>query len=203
MSSLWAELDQAKLTCPLTNNEYIPLKVVHDRITWQTVEPLLPSTTPRRLLPCWDYNLSVKIQGAKKIIAILVRINQEGAIEDLLLEDLTDGDLPISRNGVDLHAHHGKKVTTLFTMLTTGAVDSFLNTQWMFLEPNLGLESAAAMHIKLNDRSALEPAFSSRVEEVTNYVFKGVLEPGCSPSLGGSVSPCCLAPHSVSADNNS
>ncbi|OCK75233.1 kinase-like protein, partial [Lepidopterella palustris CBS 459.81] len=194
MSSLWEELDQAKRTCPLTDKEYIPLNVLHEKITWQTVVPMLPDTIARRWFPCWDYNLSEKIQGARKIIAILVLINQERAIEDLCLGNLTDGDLPISRNGVDLQSRHGKKVSTLFTALTPGAVDSFLKTQWMFLEPILELVSAAAINIKLDSRSALESAFSSCVEELTNYVYKGVLETGCPPGLDGRVSShVCVA----------
>src|SRR5579871_1945884 len=213
MLSLRAQLKGAKVRCPLTNKTYIPLQAL-DIITWQSVQPLLGDRGWWQWLPCWDHELSEKIQGARKIIAILVWIDQPKALKSLVLGGLVDGDLPLSQNGVELESQHGKQVSKLFPKKewTPTQVEMFLNKQWKFLvPPNLNLDSAAANDsLEFDSRYAFESAFNQRFHQITshrstshneyNCVYEAVLERKCQGGFDDRVSSYCVPCVSTNTD---
>lgn len=171
MSSLYDELDEAKLTCQLTGKKYIASKVLDEKMTWESIEKSLPRTLFRRWLPCWDYELSRKIQGAKNVIATLMLIGRQSTLESLLLgepesPELMDRDLPLARSGVNIQSSCGKKVFKSFSNWERGAIDLFLNTQWMFLKPEFELDPTTSISIELSENCPVQPAFAS-FEKIT------------------------------------
>lgn len=96
-NSLYEELDHGQRPCTLTNNKYIPLDIVYSTITVQSMKATLRPTWWFPWLPCRNSILDSRIQQARKVIAILVLIDKKLDIEDLLCDELTDGDLPLSQ----------------------------------------------------------------------------------------------------------
>lgn len=204
ISSLYDALHKVVLSCqcPVTGNHYIPSETIHENITWPVVKELLPLTYARRFLPCWDYNLVSKIQGARKVIAILLLISHSNAIESLLFEELTDEDLPLSQNanGAYLLSLGSEKIFRAFKTWEPGARAMFLEKQWMVLEPKLRLDATPPVNIQLDTHSALKLAFDScvkvtKTEDSTTHVYKGVLRPEHQHGLNnsGDVGPVCVA----------
>jgi len=180
--SLYDELEE--LTCPLTGNKYIGnLGAISEVVTWPAVKTLLPSSLARQWLPYWDHSLENKIPGARKVIAILVRVGKSKTIETLLLEGLADADLPLSQNGVSLQSHSREKTFMSFTTWEQGEVARFLEKQWMVLEPALRLDAAAAINLQLDNLCALSLAFSDCVEVTKDkdsraHVYRSTVRPG-------------------------
>ncbi|CZR68612.1 uncharacterized protein PAC_18511 [Phialocephala subalpina] len=182
--SLYEELNERICICPITGNKYISnLETLPETVTWPTVKKLLASSFVRRWLPGRDKNLKTKIQGARKVIAILVLIGRSNAIERLLPEDLTDEDLPLSLNGTYLQSHSRQKIFLSFSTWEPGAVGMFLEKQWVILEPPLKLDATTPVDLQLHSRCALSLAFYSCVEVTKTisrpaHVYKGTLKPG-------------------------
>jgi hypothetical protein len=193
MSRLYDRLYRAIQTCPLTENEFIPLDTLHNEITWPAVKELLPDTFRRRWLSCWDCILEHKIPGARKVIAILELIGQSDTIEILLLEELTDEDLPLSRKGVNLQSNCGEKAFKSFGTWKPGLVDAFLTKQWMVIEPPLKFDANHAINIELDKYCVLQLAFSScdevpKTKASTAHVYEGALRPRRQHGLDNGVS---------------
>ncbi|KAH8595349.1 kinase-like domain-containing protein [Bisporella sp. PMI_857] len=176
--SLYEELEEQ--TCPLTGHKYLGnLESLSKIITWPSVQKSLTPSFGRRWrwLPYWDSSLENKIPGARKVIAILVRAGQSKTIETLLSEDLTDADLPLSKKGSDLQSASRDKVFMCFRTWEPGAVNCFLEKQWVVLEPFMQLNSETAINVQLEGQCALGLAFSACAEitkdkESTAHVFK-------------------------------
>jgi hypothetical protein len=112
------------------------------------------------------------------------------AIENLLLEGLTDDDLPLSREGINLQS---RCKTKIFTALKPGGVALFLEKQWMVVKPVLKVNARPASNLRLSKDVALKSAISSCREVtkpgvVTTRVYRIALRPECQPELGDSVS---------------
>lgn len=188
--SLFGELD-FPLKCPFTGNEYIGnLDALLERITWPAVKKLPTSPFRRRRFPCWNSNLEDKVPGARKVIVILMHIGQSNAIESLLLEGLTDDDLPLCLNRGKMQSHCRKKA---FTACEQGLVRMFLQKQWMVVEPILNLDATIASNLQLDSNCALNLAFSSYIDVTkhgpsTARVYKVTFKPGCQHGLNGIVS---------------
>jgi hypothetical protein len=184
-------LEVLEQMCPITGKPFIAnLDTLLQQITWQVVKKELPSTFSRQWLPCWDYNLENKIQGARKVIIILMLMAKIEAIENLLLEGLTDGDLPLSEYGANLQSRCKKKI---FAALKPGGVSLFLEKQWMVVEPAFELNAPTASNLRLSKNVALRLTVSSCHEvtkpgPVTTRVYKITLKPGCQPEWDDSVS---------------
>jgi serine/threonine protein kinase len=202
--SLYEELEER--TCPLTGHKYLRnLESLSKIITWPSVQKTLTPSFGRRWLPYWDSNLENKIPGARKVIAILFRAGQSKTIETLLLEDLTDADLPLFQSGEDLQSDSRDKVFMSFRTWEPGAVDRFLEKQWVVLEPSMKLDSATAINVRLEGQCALSLAFSACVEvtkdkESTAHVYQASLRPEFH-GFDRNVSSLWLTPH-VSANSD-
>ncbi|PMD57283.1 kinase-like protein [Hyaloscypha bicolor E] len=181
--SLYEELEER--ICPLTGHKYLGnLESLSKIITWPSVQKSLNPSFGRRWLwlPYWDSSPENKIPGARKVIAILVRAGQSKTIETLLSEDLTDADLPLSQKGSDLQSASRDKVFTCFRTWEPGAVERFLEKQWVVLEPFMQLNSETAINVQLEGQCALSLAFYACVEvtkdkESTAHVFKATEKP--------------------------
>jgi hypothetical protein len=194
--SLFYQLDDSKLTCPLTGNEYIPRQVVEEKITWPEIKELLPSTIGRQWIPWRDCNLESRIQTARNVIAILILMGRSTAIEGVLLQGPADEDLPLSRNGGELQSRSGRKIILPFAVSEPDAVGVFIEKQKLFVEPRLELGTAVlGNNIELDKRSPLAPAFSS-LEEVTDtntaYIYKAAHIPTPRYGVDDTVSPVLL-----------
>ena len=184
MTSLSDELGP-KVTCPLTGKTYIGNleSILEEKITLTTVEEMLTETLGSQWNPSWDYNSENRIQQAKKVIAICILTRLEETIENLLAEDLTDRDLPLSQNGRDIQSASRVKVFRSFTTWKRRDVAAFLKKQWRVLKPTLELDHDAGTvtNIQLNKHCALKPAFASCDELAkTDFstVFKGAINVG-------------------------
>jgi serine/threonine protein kinase len=198
MSPLCVELANAKLRCRFTGKEYIPRGVIEEKVTWEAVKESLPKTKCRQWLPCWDYDLSEKHRGSRKVIATLLLIGRGGDIGDLLLgepegPELTDGDLPLRRgSGANIQSNCGEKLFVSFQTWEWGAIDMFLTTQWLFMEPAFKLNSATAINIELSDSCPLAPLFIS-CEKVTKENFSQVDVYRGALSFDNPDNPACVA----------
>jgi serine/threonine protein kinase len=204
--SLYEELEER--TCPLTGHKYLGnLESLSKIITWPSVQKSLNPSFGRRWLwlPYWDSSPENKIPGARKVIAILVRAGQSKTIETLLSEDLTDADLPLSQKGSDLQSASRDKVFMCFRTWEPGAVERFLEKQWVVLEPFMQLNSETAINVQLEGQCALSLAFYACVEvtkdkESTAHVFKATVRPEFH-GFGRNVSSFWVLPH-VSATSD-
>jgi serine/threonine protein kinase len=199
--SLYKNLDKSKRMCPLTNNWYIPLDTLQDKITWPAFQESLPNC-----------NLENKIQRARKVIAIIVLIypaDTRGNIESVLSDQLTDEDLPLSRpeeltDGQKLQSQCRNKIFTSFMAWDSDDVELFLEKQWMVLEPQLKFHPSGTNDIPLESQCTLEIAFCS-CDEVCktehSTVYKCALRSGGQNGFGNSVSSLRLPPD-ISAKAN-
>jgi serine/threonine protein kinase len=199
--SLYDELEE--LTCPITGNKYIHnLETLPEKVTSQAVKKVLT------FYGChWDCNLENRLPRARKIIAILVLIGRSRTIEELLSEELTDEDLPLSQNGAYLHSDSSKKIFKSFRTWEWPAIIDFMEKQWVVIEPSVKVD--ASRNLPLESHCALSMLFSSCVKITTDkpstaHVYKAALRPESQHKFADSVSLLRLPPHtSTTADLNS
>jgi hypothetical protein len=155
--SLYDELGDGLTECPLSLNKFLPLNVLQDLIT---VESVLANTDPvvtaQTLFS--NGNLAVEVvQQAKKLFSTLIFVGCQNAIGDLLSEGLTDEQLPLSRlgSGADrnlLSGRIGNKIFQTFRNWTRADVDHFLEKQWRVQAP---VFDTTGSHFSLHQDCAL------------------------------------------------
>jgi hypothetical protein len=138
--NLYDELIDSLTKCPLSQNKFLPLNILQDIIT---VESVLANTdsiaTAQTLFSNGGLAVEV-VQRAKKVFASLIFVGRESAIGDLLSEGLTDEQLPLSRRGSGddrnlLSGRDGNKTFETFREWNRADVDHFLEKQWRVQAP--------------------------------------------------------------------
>jgi hypothetical protein len=130
---LYDELADSLTICPLTENEFLPLSVVEKVITVEKILGLFRGED----LAGKNVHLATK---AFAILILLGRKNVTSEITELLSEDFTDEQLPLSRrsSGDDrnvLSNCTGDRVFKTFRKWERVDVDHFLAKQWLVQAP--------------------------------------------------------------------
>ncbi len=174
-SSLYNDLFRTGklLKCPVTGNEYIPLDVVRTTVTVERVKEMLSFTWLLQWVPCWNSVLESKIPQARRVIAILVRVGKKDTIGSLLKDELTDQDLPLSREEGQhsdvLKSQCGSKKFVSFAAWDEATRDLFLEKQWEVIIPALALTAVpTARNIQLHDKCPLPFSLCGEVS-ATSY----------------------------------
>lgn len=150
--SLYDRLQNRYLECPLTHHDFLPLDAIEEEITEESVEAVL---RPRKLSGL----ASKVVERTKKIFAVLEIIGERYAINNLLKEDITDSDLPLSRkdgkrqSGILVSVNNKTRIFPSFAKsMDPRRVGQFLAMQWLVLAPVL---DSSGKEVKLSRPSAL------------------------------------------------
>ncbi|KAG0646653.1 Calcium calmodulin-dependent kinase I [Hyphodiscus hymeniophilus] len=174
--SFYQQLDDGLITCPLWNQEFLPLSEVEEKITRDNIRAQLPWST---LLI--NRGLSDKIfQCAKKVFAILVLMGEPGTVRDVVEDGLTDEHLPLSRKGgtdgnVLESMQPEPRTFKSFATWPSKKVKEFLEKQWHLQAPVLDM---TGKHIVLDRKCALPfLAVHEIYTTILIRVYKGTLHP--------------------------
>jgi hypothetical protein len=178
--SLYDILKDNLIKCPLSRNWFLPLDILQDVITAESVRASVGSNLKTELLSSNKDPAEEAVRKAKKVYASLVFLERQSDIGALLAEGLTDEHLPLSRprNAPDqrvLYCRSGIKTFKTFRNWRRPEVDNFLDKQWQVQAPvfdttgrhfNLAAECALPLHPKIEQigRTAI-----SRVYKCTLY----------------------------------
>jgi serine/threonine protein kinase len=149
--SLFRRLRDAQVECPLNDQRFLPLDVMNEVITEDTVRQAISGKLGR----IFDRKLPSKIvKDAKKTFAILVEIGEPGKMKELFLEGLTDDHLPLSpiKDSNELQSENGKRFPSFARWETEQRVTDFIDKQWIFLAPVLDI---SGRFIKLSSKCPL------------------------------------------------
>jgi hypothetical protein len=178
--NLYDILKESLIKCPLSRNRFLPLDILQDVITAESVRANVGSNLKTELLSSNKDPAEEVVRKAKKVYAILVFLERQNDIGALLAEGLTDEHLPLSRPGCApdqkvLSCRSGIKTFKTFRNWRLPEVDNFLERQWQVQAPvfdttgshfNLAPECALPLHPKAEQigRTAI-----SRVYKCTLY----------------------------------
>lgn len=136
--SLYRTLRDGCKECFITQREWLPLDVLDNCITPQKIR----DCTALEDYLCADYDVKEIIKNSKRVFAVLVLSDCHSITEEVLLEEqLTDGDLPLTKAGDDgcLKSTKNGKYFHAFAKLGHDAkVDAFLREQWLVMCPVFG-----------------------------------------------------------------
>jgi hypothetical protein len=183
--SLYDELDDSLAECPLSHNKFLPLNILNDVITVEKVRANTGANTGSAVKTHTSSSNHSRaedvVREAKRVFAILVLIGCENAIENLLLEGLTDEQLPLSRRGSGpdrnvLSGAVGNKKFETFRGWKQANVDHFLEKQWRVQAP---VFDTTGSHFILHRECALplKPQFEQIGRTTFSRVFKCILYP--------------------------
>src|SRR6266566_384418 len=163
-SELYEKLESSYMDDALGNKRYIPWDVIDKAINKETVEVELRRARRHRVIPGWAYprRKIERIDGAKRVFAILVQIEEAHTFARLLSEGLTDRDLPLARqeDGKGLYSlHHSERI---FYSFSARGSREFVKNQWFMLAPVFRV-STCEDHINLDPLRPLP--FSKASEE--------------------------------------
>lgn len=179
--SLYQQLENSLVTCPLGDQEFLPLSKLEEKITTDAVRTQLPWST---LLI--NRGLPDKIfQCAKKVFAILVLMGEPGSIRGVIEDGLTDEHLPLSREmGNDGNALvSGGTTFKSFATWPSNKVKEFLEKQWHVQAPVLDM---AGKHIDLDRKCALPfKAVNQIYTTILIRVYKATIHPAHQVGLKG------------------
>ncbi|PMD20206.1 hypothetical protein NA56DRAFT_705018 [Hyaloscypha hepaticicola] len=172
--SLYSQLKYSMLESPLDGQGFLPLNILDELITKESVKAQLSWKT---LL--FQSGLPNKIvQHAKKVFAILVLMDKALAITELLSEGLTDEHLPLGRKGDNsniLVSIRGKTFESFDGWGNDALVGNFLDKQWLVQAEVL---DTTGKHFVLNPKCPLP---FPRVEEIggghLSTVYRAALHP--------------------------
>ena len=125
---LYGKLYRELIKCPIGGQQFLPLHILHEVITTETVQVNHPAQSEQI------------VRDARKIFGILVLIGHEGAIEDLLSDELSDRYLPLERGHGDNHSilesrQIQGKVFKAFQDWDKPQITAFLEKQWQVQAP--------------------------------------------------------------------
>jgi hypothetical protein len=177
-------------TCPLTHVDFLPLDILQDVITVDSIRADAGWNSNPELLSNLEDTAEEVLLNAKKVYASLVFIQRQSAFEALLSEGLTDEDLPLSRqSGTStnvLCCQKGIKTFEAFRSLRSFEVDIYLEKQWHVLAP---VFDTTGSHFNLSRKCALPltPMREEIVKTSNSQVYKCALYPAHYPQ-GAKVS---------------
>ncbi|KAK0669116.1 kinase-like domain-containing protein [Cercophora samala] len=160
MARLWRTLYNSRITCPVSETQFLPLGLMRNTITEEVVKREVPLWFFKALflpdsVPNW---VACK---AFRVFAILILIDIKEAIRDLVEDQITDDHLPLQVDHGDGDGDGGILVSNSarrsFKFLSTKSWSDakrqdFIDTQWTVLAP---LFSTIGQHISLDHRCPL------------------------------------------------
>ncbi|KAH8753784.1 kinase-like domain-containing protein [Hyaloscypha sp. PMI_1271] len=175
--TLYSELGK-KITCVITEKEYIPSQRIQDKITVQRVEAKIKAHWSWK--SCRDRKLDEYVASAKKIIAILVRIEKDNrdSIKQAMAIGLEDRHLPLERVGNLLKCRDSDQ-TFQFEGWTEVSLDNFERDQYLVMAPVVKLDGVNVVDITVNEGCGLDFATCEPYGESTLFsqIFKAELRP--------------------------
>jgi hypothetical protein len=189
MSSLFQQLRESLVNCPISNQEFLPLSALDEKDIADSIRPIITGLDDSTLL-------DEVTQYAKKIFAILVLIGEPGYIHVLLSEGLRDKHLPLSRQGGKeynvLVSSDGQKFKSFATWTNEARVQDFIDRQWLVQAPVL---DTSGKHIVLDLKCALPFRLGNPIARNENsVVYKATLALGHQQGLAVSTDRCSTFP---------
>ncbi|KAF6797007.1 serine/threonine protein kinase [Colletotrichum sojae] len=140
-SNLYRQLDKSLQYCSFDSRKFLPRDKLDEIITKESIKNELPRSFMDRFRS--DGITARLIHGARKLVAILVFIGEQGAVKKLIRDDgLTDEDLPFrpaqnTENHSIVKSARGKTIHSFVCLRSDAKVGNFLEKQWLFLAPVL------------------------------------------------------------------
>ncbi|KAG9230259.1 kinase-like domain-containing protein [Amylocarpus encephaloides] len=192
--TLYSEL-RRKEKCAVTEKEYIPAQRIRDAVTVQRVQEKLKGHWPRT--PSHDQRLDEYVASAKMIIAILVRIGEDGgdSIRQAIAMDLQDTHLPLIIVD-DLLQSRDLGKSFPFENWKEASPDLFEREQYLVMAPVVKVDGVNVRDIKLVDGCGLEFKSCQPFGEPTLFsqVYKAELRPQPNAEVTeGAESPTVVA----------
>ncbi|KAF6817252.1 serine/threonine protein kinase [Colletotrichum plurivorum] len=140
-SNLYKQLDKSLQYCSFDSRKFLPRDKLDEIITKESIKNELPRSFKDHFRS--DGITARLVQGARKLVAILIFIGERGAVKKIIRDDgLTDEDLPFrpaknTDNGSIVESARGKTVRSFVCLKSDAKVGTFLEKQWLFLAPVL------------------------------------------------------------------
>jgi len=181
---LYKALRKKLTTCPLTHVDFLPLDILQEVITVDSIRAYAGRNSNPELLSDLADSAEEVLFNTKKVYASLVFIQRQSAFGALLSEGLIDEDLPLSRHSDTstdvLCCRNGIKTFETFQGWSSFETDIYLEKQYHLLAPVFDIPGR---HFDLSPNFALPltPMREEIVKISNSRVYKCAIYPAHYP----------------------